>query len=123
MRVFWLYFFLIAALPTSAQEAQFERFRCNIVFALDGLAYQSFSAEVEQLAPHLIRKNISLIDLNHWQEGALFQNISGRQRAKLRVLLELPRGINQAVLVNKKGRIMTRHRGSANLIDMLLVCQ
>lgn len=96
--------------------------QCTIVYSLNGLSHQSFNQQVNQLNPHLLRKEIRLIDMNTWQTELPHLPISGRERAKLRKQYVMPKTENSAVLLNKSNEVIDRYENTVDLVDIILSC-
>lgn len=115
---------LLALIPhiSIAQDALFTQANCTIVYSLKHSADKYFNDEITQLSAQINRKNIYFIDLNHWGKSSPHLEISGRQRNQLRQQFDLAKNINQAVLVNNQGQVISRYSGSVTVVNALLDC-
>lgn len=95
---------------------------CTIIYSLERNAEQYFVDEVAQLSEQLKRQNIHLIDLNNWYYEAPYLSVSGRERSILREQFQLPVNINQAVVLDPMGNVVSRHVGSVALVSTILTC-
>jgi hypothetical protein len=116
--------FLMALSPfTQAQDVDFEQSNCTIIYSLQGAANQYFNEEIEQLNQSIVRQSVLFIDLNHWQKPLPHLKVSGRTRNQLRQKFQLPKAINQTVVINGQGDLISRYSGSITLVNALLDCQ
>ncbi|MCC2617880.1 hypothetical protein LJ739_16630 [Aestuariibacter halophilus] len=97
--------------------------KCTIIYALEGIPYQSFSSQLDALHWHLKQLDITLIDLNHWHSAPLHEPLSGRERALLRDRFVLNAPHTGAVLLNRHGTILQRYEHMVDLVDLLMTCQ
>lgn len=116
---------LIMALSTysTAQDVDFEQSSCTIIYSLNGAAHQYFNAEIEQLNQSITRQSVLFIDLNHWDKSDPHMKVSGRTRNLLREKYQLPSNINQTVVINHRGELISRYSGAVTLVNSLLDCQ
>ena len=116
---------LLALIPHTifAQETLFSQANCTIVYSLEGSAEQYFNNEIAQLIVPINHKNIHFIDLNNWGKTPPHVEVSGRLRNKLRQQYALKKGVNQAVLVNDQGEILSRYSSSVTLVNALIDCR
>lgn len=116
---------LLALIPHTsfAQETLFSEANCTIVYSLEGSAEQYFNNEIAQLIVPINHKNIHFIDLNNWGKTPPHVEVSGRLRNKLRQQYALKKGVNQAVLVNDQGEILSRYSSSVTLVNALIDCR
>jgi hypothetical protein len=115
---------LLALLPltSTAQEAVFTQANCTIVYSLKRSADKYFNDEIAQLSVQINRKNIHFIDLNNWGKASPHVDVSGRFRHQLREQYSLEKGINQAVVVDSHGQLLSRYSGSVTLVNALIDC-
>lgn len=115
---------LLALIPYSgiARETLFTQGNCTIVYSLQRSADKYFNHEIAQLSTQINRKNIRFIDLNNWGKGPPHIEISGRVRHQLRQQFQLIEGVNQSVLVDDQGKMISRYSGSVTLVNALLDC-
>lgn len=97
---------------------------CTVIFALHDNAHSYFVDEARQLHTALLRQDIALLDLNHWQADAQppFISASGRQRHLLRQQYQIQDAANQAVVIDRNGQQISRHVGSVTLVSAILNC-
>ena len=116
---------LIMALSpySTAQDVDFEQSSCTIIYSLNGAAHQYFNDEIKQLNQSIVRQSVLFIDLNHWQKSKPHMKVSGRTRNLLREKYQLPSNINQTVVINHRGELISRHSGAVTLVNSLLDCQ
>lgn len=117
-------FSLLVLIPhkSVAQETVFTQANCTIVYSLKRSADKYFNDEITQLSAQINRKNIHFIDLNNWRKTPPHIEISGRFRHQLRQQFDLAQGVNQAVVVNNKGQVVSRYTGSVTLVNALIDC-
>ncbi len=96
---------------------------CSVLFSLSRSANLYFNQEIEQLNSQIKRHNVRFVDLNNWQKEPPFIAVSGRERNQLRAKYQLEHSINQAVLINKQGQLISRYTGSVTVVNVLLDCQ
>jgi hypothetical protein len=84
-----------------ARKTLFTQAHCTIVYSLKRSADKEFNDEITQLMTQVNKKNIQFADLNHYA---------------------MQKGIDQMVVVNKKGKILRRYSGSVTLVNALLDC-
>lgn len=96
--------------------------QCTIIYALNGIAYESFNQQVSSLGPHLLTKKVDLIDLNKWQGLPPHIEVSGREKALLRKQFALQSYDDNAVLLDRDGKIVERFSNTVDLVEMLLRC-
>lgn len=115
---------LLALMPHSgiARETLFAQANCTIVYSLQRSADKYFNDEIAQLSTQINRKNIRFIDLNNWGKESPHIEVSGRVRHQLRQQFQLIEGVNQSVLVDDQGKMVSRYSGSVTLVDALLDC-
>jgi hypothetical protein len=106
-----------------AQESVFTQANCTIVYSLKRSADKYFNDEIAQLSVQINRKSIQFIDLNNWRKIPPHVEVSGRERHKIRQRYELPKGINQAIVLNQNGILISRYTGSVTLVNALLDCR
>jgi hypothetical protein len=116
---------LLALIPSTsfAQKIFFTQENCTIIYSLERSADKYFNNEIAQLSVQINKKNIYFIDLNNWGKTPPHIEISGRLRHQLRQKYDLKKGINQAILVNKAGRLLSRYNGSVTLVNALIDCK
>lgn len=105
-----------------AQETLFTQANCTIIYSLKRSADKYFNDEISQLTGQINRKNIHFIDLNNWRNTPPHIDISGRLRHQLRHQYDLSNNVNQAVIVNQQGRVLSRYSGSVTLVNALIDC-
>jgi hypothetical protein len=105
-----------------AQEAVFTQAHCTIVYSLKRSADKYFNDEITQLSTQISKNNIHFIDLNNWRKTLPHIEISGRFRNQLRRQYDLASNINQAIVVNKQGDLLSRYSGSVTLVNALIDC-
>jgi hypothetical protein len=117
-------FSLLALIPLTsiAQESVFTQANCTVVYSLKRSADKYFNDEMTQLSTQINIKNIHFIDLNNWRKAPPHIDISGRFRNQLRQQYGLTRGVNQAIVLDKKGQVLSRYTGSVTLVNALLDC-
>ncbi len=117
-------FSLLALIPHTsiAQETVFSQANCTIVYSLKRSADKYFNDEIAQLSTQINRKNIHFIDLSNWRKTPPHIEISGRFRNQLRQQYDLTKGVNQAIVLDKKGQVLSRYTGSVTLVNALLDC-
>ena len=93
------------------------------MYSLERSAEQYFNNKIAQLIVPINHKNILFIDLNNWGKTLPHIEVIGRLRNKLRQQYALKKGVNQAVLVNDRGEMLSRYDGSANLVNALIDCR
>jgi hypothetical protein len=106
-----------------AQKAVFTQANCTIVYSLKRSADKYFNDEISQLHAQINKKNIQLIDLNNWRKTPPHIEISGRLRNLLRKQFNLAKAVNQAIILNSKGQLLSRYTGSVTLVNALLECR
>jgi hypothetical protein len=106
-----------------AQETVFTRAKCTIVYSLERSADKYFNSEIDQLSMPINQKNIHFIDLNNWGKTSPHVEVSGRLRNQLRQQYALKKDVNQAVLVNDQGEVLSRYSGSVTLVNALIDCR
>lgn len=111
----------LAGFMTSA-SGQSAPLQCTIVYALDGVAYDAFNQQIDTLERHLRFQNIGLIDLNQWQHGKPHLKVSGRERATLRKQYAFTSDEDNAVVLDKQGKLLRRYQSTVDLVDMMLTC-
>jgi hypothetical protein len=113
------------ALPPfiKAQDVDFEQSNCTIIYSLHGAANQYFNNEIAQLSQSINQISVVFIDLNHWQKPFPHIKVSGRTRNQLRQKYQLPKAINQTVVINSQGDLISRYSGAVSLVNALLDCQ
>jgi hypothetical protein len=116
---------LLALIPHTsfAQETLFSEAKCTIVYSLERSAEQYFNNEIAQLIVPINHKNIRFIDLNNWGKTPPHVEVSGRLRNQLRQQYALKKGVNQAVLVNDQGEVLSRYSSSVTLVNALIDCR
>ena len=92
------------------------------MYSLQRSADKYFNNEIKQLSMQINKKNMRFIDLNNWGKNFPHMKVSGRSRNQLRQHYALNNGVNQAVLVNKQGEILSRYSGSVTLVNALIDC-
>jgi hypothetical protein len=115
-------FLVVNPFPAPAQETIFAASTCTIIYSLKRSADTYFNDEIAQLSSQLIKKDIHFIDLNNWRKTPPHFEISGRFRNQLRQQYDLTKGVNQPVLVNQKGQVLSRYAGSVTLVNALIDC-
>lgn len=105
-----------------ARETLFSQANCTIVYSLKRSADRYFNDAITQLSEQINRKNIHFVDLNNWGKTSPHIEISGRLRHQLRQQYALADGINQAIVLDKKGQVLSRYSGSVTLVNALLDC-
>jgi hypothetical protein len=105
-----------------AQEVVFTQSNCTIVYSLKRSADEYFNKEISQLSEQITKKNMQFIDLNNWGKTLPHIEVSGRLRNQLRQQYDLEKTINQAVLVNSQGQVLSRYSGSVTLVNALIDC-
>ncbi|MFT6776691.1 MAG: hypothetical protein ACJAV1_000603 [Paraglaciecola sp.] len=105
-----------------ARKTLFTQAHCTIVYSLKRSADKEFNDEITQLMTQVNKKNIQFADLNHWGKTPPHIEISGRSRNQFRQYYAMQKGIDQMVVVNKKGKILRRYSGSVTLVNALLDC-
>lgn len=113
---------LMLSPPSKAVDIPVKPNKCLVIYYLDGLAYDAFALQVDNMRAQLISKKIALIDLRHWQSEPPFQHLSGRNRRLLRQQLGIEANVSQAVLLDRKGQIR-HYKGTIDLIDFLFACR
>lgn len=108
--------------PSNAQEALFTQASCTIVYSLKGAVNQSFNDEIGQLKSHITKQNIQFIDLNNWNKSLPHIELSGRLRNQLRKQYDLKSNVNQAIVLNKQGQVLSRYSRSLTLVSALFDC-
>lgn len=108
--------------PSIAHEKVFTQASCTIVYSLNRSANKYFNDEITQLSRQINKHNIQFIDLNNWGKALPHVEVSGRFRNQLRQQYDLDKSINQAIVVNKQGQIMSRYTGSVTLVNALMDC-
>lgn len=108
---------MLAAFSVAARPHQ-----CTIIYALDGVAHQSFNQQVDALQHHLKEKRVELIDINEWQSAPPHVSVSGREKALLRKRYALSFTDDNAVLLNANGVLVERYSNMVDLVDILLNC-
>jgi hypothetical protein len=93
------------------------------VYSLKRSADKYFNDEISQLHAQINKKNIQLIDLNNWRKTPPHIEISGRLRNLLRKQFNLAKAVNQAIILNSKGQLLSRYTGSVTLVNALLECR
>jgi hypothetical protein len=116
---------LLAFIPykSIAQKAVFTQAKCTIVYSLKRSADKYFNDEISQLHAQINKKNIQLIDLNNWRKTPPHIEISGRFRHQLRKQFDLAKAVNQAIILNNRGQVLSRYTGSVTLVNALLDCR
>jgi hypothetical protein len=92
------------------------------VYSLERSADKYFNDEIDQLKVQINKHNIHFIDLNNWGKTQPHIEVSGRLRNQLRQQYDLASGINQAIVINNKGQILSRYSGSVTLVNALIDC-
>jgi hypothetical protein len=105
-----------------AQETLFSQANCTIVYSLKRSADRYFNDAITQLSEKINIKIIHFIDLNNWGKTSPHIEISGRLRHQLRQQYSLADGVNQAIVFDKKGQILSRYSGSVTLVNALIDC-
>ena len=108
--------------PVFAQETIFAASSCTIIYSLKRSANKYFNDEISQLKAQIDKQNIHFIDLNNWNKMSPHVEVSGRLRNQLRQQYDLASGINQAIVINNKGQILSRYSGSVTLVNALIDC-
>ena len=108
--------------PSIAQEKVFTQASCTIVYSLKRSADKYFNDEIVQLETQINKHNIQFIDLNHWGKTLPHVEVSGRFRNQLRQQYDLNKSINQAIVVDRSGKLTHRYTGSVTLVNLLLDC-
>jgi hypothetical protein len=108
--------------PVFAQETIFAASSCTIIYSLKRSANKYFNDEISQLKVQIDNQNIHFIDLNNWNKMSPHVEVSGRLRNQLRQQYDLASGINQAIVINNKGQILSRYSGSVTLVNALIDC-
>lgn len=96
--------------------------QCTIIYALDGVAHESFNQQVESLEHHLKEKKVELIDINDWQSSPPHVPVTGREKALLRKRYALSFSDDNAVLLNARGKLVERYSNTVDLVDILMNC-
>jgi len=105
-----------------AQEKLFTQASCTIVYSLKRSANKYFNDEISQLKAQINKHNIHFIDLNSWNKMSPHVEVSGRLRNQIRQQYDLESNMNQAIVVNKQGHILSRYNGSVTLVNALIDC-
>lgn len=115
---------LLALIPITsiAQEKVFAEASCTIVYSLKRSADKYFNEEISQLMTQINQQNIHFMDLNNWRKTPPHIEISGRFRHFLRQQYELTSGVNQAIVLDRKGQVLSRYTGSVTLVNALIDC-
>jgi len=116
-------FLLVFSAFTEAQKVDFTQSNCTIIYSLHGSANQYFNDEIAQLRQSITQQSVVFIDLNHWQKSLPHLKVSGRARNQLRQKFQLPKAINQTVVIDGQGDLISRYSGSVTLVNALLDCQ
>lgn len=116
--------FLLEFTPTivTAKEGVFSNANCTIVYSLKRSADKYFNDEISQLQTQIKEQKIQFIDLNNWRKLAPHIEISGRYRNLLRHQYDLPKNMNQAIVIDSKGQELSRYSGSVTLVNGLMDC-
>ena len=117
-------FSLLTLIPHTgiAKETAFTQANCTIVYSLKRSADKYFNDEIAQLNTQINKNNIHFIDLNNWRKSPPHIEVSGRFRNQLRQRYNLVKGVNQAVMVNRQGKVLSRYSGSVTLVNALMDC-
>ena len=105
-----------------AQEKVYTQANCTIVYSLKRSADKYFNDEIIQLSAQINKKNIQLIDLNNWRKTPPHIKISGRFRNQFRQQYAMQKGVNQVLVLNEDGKVLSRYSGSVTLVNALLDC-
>ncbi len=105
-----------------AQSTVARPHQCTIIYALDGVAHDSFNQQIESLERHLKEKKVELIDINEWQSSPPHVAVSGREKALLRKRYALGFSDDNAVLLNARGKLVERYSNTVDLVDILMNC-
>tara|TARA_R110000868_G_scaffold215046_4_gene465140 strand:- start:38 stop:421 length:384 start_codon:yes stop_codon:yes gene_type:complete len=108
--------------PAFAQETIFAASSCTIIYSLKRSANKYFNDEISQLKAQIDKQNIHFIDLNNWNKMSPHVEVSGRLRNQIRQQYDLASNINQAIVVNKQGLILSHYSGSVTLVNALIDC-
>ncbi|MEP1447892.1 MAG: hypothetical protein ABJK37_17455 [Paraglaciecola sp.] len=106
----------------TAKDAVFAQAKCTIVYSLKRSADKYFNDEISQLDTQIKKQKIQFIDLNNWRKVAPHVEISGRFRNQLRHRYDLPKNMNQAIILDSKGQELIRYSGSVTLVNGLIAC-
>jgi hypothetical protein len=104
------------------QGFTFPKANCIVIYSLTRSADSYFSHEIEQLKTQINKQDMRFIDLNNWRKSPPHIEISGRIRQKIRQEYALPKGINQAVMLNHNGHVTKLYTGSVTLVNALIDC-
>lgn len=105
-----------------AQKKLLTQASCTIVYSLQRSANEYLNDEISQLKGQIEKQNIHFIDLNNWGKTPPHLDLSGRLRNQLRQQYDLPSNINQAIVLNKNGKLISRFTGSVTLVNAMLDC-
>ena len=115
--------FLTGCLLFSQASSASTQLQCTIVYSLKGLSHQTFNQQINDLASHLKRLKIGLVDMNQWQDTSPHIRTSGREKALMRKKYVMSKFNNSAVVLDRHGDVISRYENTAELVDMIMRCK
>ena len=96
--------------------------RCQIIYSLKGDSQSVFENQAAQLAHHIQRLDIALIDLNGVHNKKPYTDMSGRERRRFKQGLSLINDESVALVMLNQSMIY-KTSGSVDLTLLIQICQ
>jgi hypothetical protein len=115
---------LLVLIPhtSMAKKTLFTQAHCTIVYSLKRSADEELNDDIAELITQINQKNIQFVDLNNWRRTPPHIEVSGRFRNQFRQQFAMKKGVNQVIVLDKQGKMLSRYSGSITLVNALLDC-
>jgi hypothetical protein len=92
------------------------------VYSLKRSADEELNDDIAELITQINQKSIQFVDLNNWRRTPPHIEVSGRFRNQFRQQFAMKKGVNQVIVLDKQGKMLSRYSGSITLVNALLDC-